>query len=178
MRILQKSELASGSQAGTIHVWDVESGSGEARKTLKEGSRSRSRGRLTSRACLPAGDLVSGHEDATIQVWQVETGERQREMSGGRTWCVRELLVLPSGELASASEDETVRIWNLETSQEVAELGGHKGGASVGVSAQLACGGSTDNVVRIWTRHETVLGFVINTNDCCPDNLSWDSITF
>lgn len=105
--------VASGSQDGTIRLWDLETG--ECQQTLLGGD-----GAIYAIAIAPDGEtLISGSWDRTIALWNLPTGQR------GSTECEHTLLVgaiaihpinalafRPDGQsLASGSQDGTIRLW-------------------------------------------------------------------
>ena len=65
--VLSDGRLASGSDDGTIRLWDVPTGAATA--SLKG-----HHGKVSSLCLLPDGRLASGSDDGTIRLWDVATG--------------------------------------------------------------------------------------------------------
>jgi WD40 repeat protein len=99
--------LASGSDEGTVKLWDVETG--QEVHTLRGHT-----GWVTSVAFSPDGRLLaSGSDDQTVKLWDVGTGQEVRTLSGHTAW-VRSVAFSPDGRLlASGSWDGTVRLWGI-----------------------------------------------------------------
>ncbi|MDD5395477.1 MAG: hypothetical protein PHE17_20830, partial [Thiothrix sp.] len=74
-------QLASGSDDGTVKLWDVKSG--ELKQTLQAQSR------VWSVAFDGGGQLASGSDDGTVKLWDVKSGElKQTLQAQSRVWSV------------------------------------------------------------------------------------------
>lgn len=101
---LQAGRLVTGSQDGSLRVWDT------ATRTCVLQCGQPYQGVVRALALLPDGNLASGYNDQAICVWDVVTGVWHYTLEG-HVAPVVSLVVLPNGQLASASLDTTVRIW-------------------------------------------------------------------
>ena len=97
--------VASGSDDGTVRLWDVQTG--DSRAVLKGGA-------VSSVVFSPNGKLVaSGSWDGTVQLWDVQTGD-SRAVLQGHSERVTTVVFSPDGKLvASGSDDGTVRLWGV-----------------------------------------------------------------
>ena len=141
------SWLASGSDDGTVRIWDVATGQEGA---VLEGHTDMVR----ALAVAPdASWLASGSDDGTVRIWDVATGQ-ERAVLESHTSHVEALAVAPDGSwLASGSWDSTVRIWDAATSRERALLPGHTNvvrALAVAPDGSWLASGSDDGTVRIW----------------------------
>src|ERR1700733_14885775 len=142
--VLSDGRLASGSDDGTLRLWDVPTGAATA--SLKG-----HHGKVSSLCLLPDGRLASGSDDGTIQLWDVATADETVHLHG-HTGSVNALCPLADGRLASGSDDGTIQLWDVATADETAHLHGHTG--SVNALCPLADGrlasGSDDETIRLW----------------------------
>ncbi len=147
--------LASGSDGGTIRLWDVATGRpmGDPLDGSADG--------VNSVAFSPDGKILASggadtvNEDDTVRLWDVATG---RPIGGPLivyTDSVQSVAFSPDGKtLASGSTDHTVRFWDVATGRPIGgPLTGHTNSVqSVAFSPDgktLASGG-TDHTVRLW----------------------------
>ncbi|HYW74101.1 MAG TPA: protein kinase, partial [Pyrinomonadaceae bacterium] len=146
--------LATGSDDGTVKLWDV--GAGQELLTLKGHS-----GLVWSVAFSPDGKrLATASYDRTVKLWEAQTGQELATLKGHAD-NVYSVAFSPDGKtLASGSEDKTVKLWDALTKQELATLKGHAFGVhSVAFSPEgkTLASGSRDNTVKLWdaaTRRE------------------------
>ena len=104
LTVLQNGNLVSGSQQGTIKIWNPTSG-----VLIPNGHT----GRITALTVLPNGNLVSGSDDKTIKIWNPTTGALIQTLFGHLS-IVYALTVLQNGNLVSALDDSTIKIWGID----------------------------------------------------------------
>jgi WD40 repeat protein len=99
--------VASGTDAGTVELWDVRSG---ARQRELAGHSEPVR----SLAFDPSsGLLVSSSDDQTIRLWDVRTGTELSAIVDGHRGPVWSVALDPKNKvLATGGADGTVRLWN------------------------------------------------------------------
>jgi WD40 repeat protein len=122
------TRLASGSNDGTVRLWDVRTG--KATFTLQGHTDA-----VWSVAFSPDGSrLDSASWDKTIRIWDTQTGKFVTTLQE-HTAAVNSVAFSPDGtRLASGSEDQTVRIWDTKTNQSAAILKAPNGVVSVAFS--------------------------------------------
>jgi WD40 repeat protein/serine/threonine protein kinase len=139
--------LASGSQDGTVRIWDGAIGSQTA---VLKGHRDE----VFEVAFSPDGTrLASASGDGLAKVWDVASGSTVLTLQGHteRVWGVA---FSPDGkQLATASHDRTVRLWDVSSGKQTRVLQGH-GDLVMTVAFSpdgkwLASAGK-DKMVRIW----------------------------
>ena len=91
------SWLATGSNDGTVRIWDA--ATGQERATLTGHT-----GRVKAVAVAPDGSwLASGSDDGTVRIWDMATGQERATLTG-HTDRVTAVAVAPDGSwLASGS---------------------------------------------------------------------------
>ena len=139
-------KLISGSEDGSIRVWDV---AGERCEGVLEGHT----GRVTSLAAS-GGRLVSGSWDRTVRVCGME-GEAsrwrcERTLDGQRSmvWCV----VAWEGGVAGGCGDGGIGVWGAETWGLERTLRGHERHVfALVMSGGRLISSSSDRTVRVWS---------------------------
>ncbi|MBM5818407.1 MAG: hypothetical protein FJ083_18135, partial [Cyanobacteria bacterium K_Offshore_surface_m2_239] len=142
--------IASGSEDGTVRLWDAKSGAaiGAPLKGHEDG--------VNSVAFSPDGRLIaSGSVDQTVRLWDAKSGAAIGALLKGHEGAVRSVAFSPDGRLiASGSDDRTVRLWDAKSGAAIgAPLKGHEGAVySVAFSpdGRLIASGSDDRTVRLW----------------------------
>lgn len=136
--------LASGSEDGTITVWNA---NGAEVVVVLEGHSDA----VSALAALGAESLASGSWDETIKIWSLPEGRCVNTLEGNQGLVVC-LAALSGQRLASGSLELEVKIWDVSQATCVASLQGHAHG--VGSLAALGddrlASGSADTTVRIW----------------------------
>lgn len=138
--------LVTGSEDGSIRVWDVDKGLCLHTKTDHSSA-------VNSVAFTTDGKyLLSGSDDHAVGVWNGSSFDLVRMMSGHDDYVSR---VRPAGpgRAVSASKDGTVRLWNIETG-ECVHVMNQEGGWVFALGAshdgKRAVAGSDRNVIRMW----------------------------
>jgi WD40 repeat protein len=139
--------LASGSEAGTIRLWDLETG-------VEVGWPQHQAGYVTGLALLPDGRMASSHDDdKTIRLWELKN-VTQIGRAGGHWHDVHALTLLPDGRrLASLSSDQTIRIWDVKTGAESGrmETGVHQPRALISLPGDRLALGRNDCAIGLWS---------------------------
>jgi RNA polymerase sigma factor (sigma-70 family) len=101
-------ELASGDDAGAVHIWDAQTGT-ERRTTAPLG------GPVFALAFSPDGrSLAGGFEGATVQVWEVASGQRRIRWHHAGVGVVCSVAFSPDGTLlASGGRDRVAMVWDV-----------------------------------------------------------------
>ncbi len=142
--------VASGSEDGTVRLWDV--GTGAERRRLHGQGRGVSS--VYSVSFSPDGETVaSGSNDSTVRLWDVDTGVEWLKLHG-HGGVIYSVTFSPGGKtVASGSNDSTVRLWDVDTGAERRRLQGHRRSVlSVAFSpdGETVASGSNDSTVRLW----------------------------
>lgn len=137
----------SGSEDGTVGVWELSAGADVARLVGHAGP---------VRAVAVTADgtrAVSGGHDRTVRVWDLKARREVRRLEGHDSR-VMAVAVTPDGQRAvSASEDATLRMWDLVAGRETCTLAGHAApvnAVAVTRDGATAVSGSDDGTVRVW----------------------------
>ncbi|EJC99720.1 WD40 repeat-like protein [Fomitiporia mediterranea MF3/22] len=141
--------VASGSNDGTVRIWDVESG--EMVYVLFEEIRAF----ITSVVFSPDGHrLASGSYAKTVTIWDCESREVVSAPFEGHTGSVWNVAFSPDGtHVASASEDATIRVWDIMSASTVRVLEGHTAAVrcvAVSSDGKQMVSGSEDKTIRVW----------------------------
>jgi WD40 repeat protein/serine/threonine protein kinase len=139
--------LASGSRAGTVKVWDAQTGQEIRALTAHTDAVYRVAYSSDGRR------LASASADQTVKVWDMETGRLALTLKG-HTDQVHGVAFSPDRRrLASASADSTVRVWDAQSGQEIRTLRGHTGcviGVVFSPDGRRIASASWDWTVRVW----------------------------
>jgi WD40 repeat protein len=142
----------SGSDDGTLHVWDLE---GKAPPRLLQGHT-----RSVRAVALDAdgGRALSGSADWTLRVWDLEGKAPLRVLEGHTNWVSAVALSADGRRAVSGSDDGIVRVWDLE-GKAPPHIQGHTSAVwAVALSAdgRRAISGSGDGTMRVWEREGKV----------------------
>ena len=139
--------LVSGSNDGTVRIWDVESNT--LMQTLKG-----HKGWVRSVDYSPDGRyLVSSSSDQTVRIWNVEKNIQMQTLKGHEGGVLSVEYSPDSKYLVSGGSDQTVRIWDVESATLVQALKGHKGvvrSVKYSPDGEYVASSSEDKTVRIW----------------------------
>jgi len=141
--------LASGSEDGTVRLWDTRTGQ-EAISPLRSGEDN-----VTSVAFSPDGKFVaSGTRDGPIHIWDVKSGRLSMSPLLGHDGSIACVAFSPDGTLiASAGSDRLVRFWSVETGQLLAAIEGHTesvNAVAFNLTGNILASCSHDGTVRQW----------------------------
>ncbi len=137
--------IASGSEDGTVKIWDAETGS--LVTTLKGHEE-----RVTSVIYSPDGKyIISGSWDKTIIIWDVKTGKKLKVLTGSDL--VNSLSYSPDGnKIASGSRNKTIIIWDINTGKKLNTLRvpGRVSSLSYSPNGKYITSGNNDRTIIIW----------------------------
>jgi WD40 repeat protein len=137
----------SGSDDGTIKVWDLEMGVEEC--TLAGHARA-----VTTVAVTADGRwAVSGSFDGTVKVWNLEVGAEERTLTGHAAGVMAVAVTADGRRAVSSSFDKTVKVWDLEMGMEEHTLEGHTDwvwAVALTPDGRRAVSGSSDGTVKVW----------------------------
>ncbi|CCO34143.1 Vegetative incompatibility protein HET-E-1 [Rhizoctonia solani AG-1 IB] len=168
------ARAVSGSDDGSVHVWDVRTGA------LVLGPLPGHDQSVESVDYSPSDQyVISGSGDGTLRIWDASTGKDIHGPIQAHSKGVRCVRFSPDSSVAvSGSDDGTVRIWNVTTGQHVMQLlqGDHEI-LSVGFSPDghnVVCGSGEMHVVDRHTGNaviEPITGHSdwINSAEFSPD---------
>ena len=139
--------LASGSEDGTIKVWNL-----QTRKLLR--TLAGHSGHVWSVAINPDGQtLASSSGGKTIQLWNLQTGKLLRTLTAhsDSVWSVA---FSPNGQLlAGGSFDGTITVWHMSSGSLLRTFSGHSGpdrSVTFSRDGQFITSGSGDKTIKIW----------------------------
>ncbi|WP_396271115.1 KGGVGR-motif variant AAA ATPase [Ideonella sp.] len=154
-------QIASGSDDGTLRLWDVASGQPVRVMQGHQG------GVLCVAFSTIGHHLVSGDGYGTIRLWEVNSKLPLRVIRGQRG-SVRSVACEPNGSMiASGSDDGTLSLWDAANPQSVRVIEGHKSRIqSVGFSpdGRYIASGDADGKLCLWEAASSLLVRVIEGN--------------
>jgi len=148
--------VATGSQDGTVWLWNLRSGkpAGPPLRGHIDRVWSAAFGQVDGRTLL-----ATGSQDSTIRLWNLHSGELAAPpLQGHGSWVMSLAFGHVDGRtlLASGSDDNTVRLWDPAVGSQVGQsLRGHTGIVMSVAFGQvdgrtLLASGSIDGTVRLW----------------------------
>ena len=155
--------VASGSQDGTIKLWDV--GTGKVLRTLKDETSGQALAFFPDGKTLIAGVGNEDKGEEIMHLWDVETGKLKGRWKGP-TRLLEGLIFSADGKLiATADMDKTVRIWDAQTGKLKQTVTGYDYTTSVAFSpdGKLVVSGHHDAGILVWDvetgeRKQTLMG--------------------
>jgi len=175
--------LASGSDDGTIKLWNVETGQKIHTLDFDNFAGEEIVGISFS---ADSKRLISVYPHGTTKLWNVKTGQEIRTIKGYGDSVASVSFSSGSKTLAAFSYDNgIIKLWNVETGKEIRTLNGHrKSVSSVSFSpdGKTLASGSNDNTIKLWnveTGEEihTLKGHDTSYNGVRSVNFSPDSKT-
>src|ERR671932_486535 len=155
--------LASGSEDGTIKLWDLQTG--KLRNTLKRPPSSDKRSKsVRAIAFSPDGQsLASGGKDNGIKIWNLGSGTLLHTLSEKSNW-ISALAISPDSQtLVCGDADGYITIGNLRTGELQNFFAGHStlvDSLAISPDGQTAVSGSDDKTIKVW---EIKTGQLIHT---------------
>ena len=162
--------LASGSDDGTIIIWDAESC--QKLKTLVGHSW------IVESVCFsPDGKyLASGSVEDTVIIWDAKSGERLKTLEG-HSGSVSSVCWSPDGKyLASGSGDNNVIIWDANSGEKLQNLEGHSGWVNsvcFSPDGKYLASGSNDKTVIIWDANSGEKLQILEGHSSVVESVSW-----
>ena len=154
--------LASGGGRGTIHLWDVLTGT--QRQVIHWA------GNIPSVAFSPDGQTLAGANIGYIGLWDVATGKHLQSIGTEEKCNVLDVAFSPDGQtLVSGNWDSTVRLWDVTTGTQTHKLTEHTGlvySIAFSPDGKTVVSQSADKTVHLW---DAGTGGHINT-------LTWESV--
>ncbi|KAF5838373.1 WD40-repeat-containing domain protein [Dunaliella salina] len=139
--------VASGSDDGSVKLWDLGSRKCTATLTGHEGD-------VRCVAISPDGvTLASASNDRIIKLWDTQSGSCKASLEGHCNWVRCVAFSLDGALLASGGNDDTLRVWDARSARSIAVFKGHCGPVtSVVFSADGAAvlSGSYDGTIKVW----------------------------
>ena len=142
--------VASGSDDGTVRVWDARSGELVA-DCLEHTSR------VLSVCYSPDGQrLASGSDDGTVKVWDAYSDELIADCRGGDTDWVNCICYSPDGQRIASGNDHTVKVWDANSGELIVDCRGYTDEVhivSYSPDGQWLALGNRDGRVNVWDAH-------------------------
>ena len=141
--------LASGSEDGTIRLWDVDTG--QHLRTITRHTNAV----YSSISFSPDGKLLASVSWDSIRLWDVNAGELLRTLVED-TWDMWAEIVSfsPDGRLlASAGSEDTIRLWHADTGELLYILTAHTPqtfSVSFSPDGRLLASAGSEDTIRLW----------------------------
>jgi len=137
--------LASGSDDGTIRLWDASTGT----EMLSLSSEKIQKLAFSENRKMLAG--VS--KDGTIHLWDIATGKQLSSLKGQKEYCSVLAFSIDSKMLASGSRDGAIHLWDIATGNKLSTLKGHTdwvNSLTFSSDGKTLASGSSDGTVFLW----------------------------
>ncbi len=142
-------QVISGSQDGTIKIWNLNSGNLICTISAHDDS-------VHTIATTADGlYVISGSHDTTIKIWNLKTGQLVRTLRG-HFGSVNTVILTPDGsKIISASSDSSLKIWNIKTGEVLHTLIGHTRSVQAvtivfSKNNKWVISGSYDKTIKVW----------------------------
>jgi len=134
----------SGSNGGTIRLWDIESG--------KEIRKFEGHSNIVFSISFSPDSRHALSGGGTISLWDIETGKEIWQFEGhkGFVWSIK---FSPDSRYALSGGGETIRLWDIESGKEIRKFEGHSNivsSVSFSPDGRHALSGSEDKTIRLW----------------------------
>ena len=136
--------IASGSDDGTIRVWDTSTGT----QMLSIPSR-----KTNSLAFSEDGKILASSDPVNIQLWDVGTGTQLKSLKAENDSVTVLAFSTDSDVLACGNRDGIIRLWDLSTGNELTTFKGHVdriNALSFSSDGKMLASGSTDGAIFLW----------------------------
>ena len=141
------SQVLTGSDDGTVLLWEANSGRVLARLEGHKGS-------VWSAAFSFDGLLIlTGSEDRIARLWDTERGRELLRLEGHTSFVTCVTFSPDASKALTGSKDGTARIWDLKSGKELGRLEGHISlinSVSFSPDGRRALTGSADGTIRLW----------------------------
>jgi WD40 repeat protein len=153
-------QVISGSQDGTLKIWNLKTG-------ILVDTIAAHNGSVNAVSIIPDGShIISGSYDNTLKVWNLKTRGLVHTLTGHAS-SVNAIAVTPDGlKIISSSSDCSLKVWDLKTGEVLHTLVGHR--ASIKAVTAIftknnkwVVSGSYNDTLRVWnleTGEEFTLG--------------------
>jgi WD40 repeat protein len=111
------TKVISASQDGTLRVWNIHTGTTEARLDAE--------GVLAFDVSPDERTVVAGCENGKLIAWDLQAGQRLFRVRAHSSYITAVACTLDSTRVASASGDGTIRVWDLASGKEVRKFDRH-----------------------------------------------------
>jgi WD40 repeat protein len=151
-------QVISGSQDGTLKIWNLNTGKLVRTITAHDGS-------INAISTTPDGlQVISGSDDKTLKIWNLNTGNLEHTIPAHNR-SVNAVSITPDGLVISGSDDKTLKVWNLKTGKVLHTLVGHRATVTAVIAVNnkwVVSGSSYNDTLRVWNletgREELTLG--------------------
>jgi WD40 repeat protein len=140
-------QVISGSQDGTLKIWNLNTGILEHTIPAHNDS--------VNAVCTDGLHIISGSRDKTIKVWNLKTRKLVHTLTE-HSKLVNATVLTPDGsKIISGSSDCSLKVWDLKTRQELDKLVGHRASITSVTTVftknkQWVVSGSDNDTLRVW----------------------------